>query len=470
MPAEPAEARPIGWRDLVVEGRLPRFALVCAGTWLAAADELVTATIMPSAASEIGGYSAFGWAVAIFLLGSILGGATAGRVSLRLGLKSAMAVAGAAYALGCAASALAPSMGFFLAGRLLQGLGGGWVIGLSYVAVTSLFPQGLWPRVLSGLAGVWGVATLFSPLIGGLFAQAGFWRGAFWFFALQGAGFIAAVNLLVPASARADQPPARPPFVQIAILAIAIAAIGGAGLVRPPALAAGSALAGVACLALFLRIDTHAQTHLLPRTIGDAKSAAAAGLFMIFCLNVATVSFSVYGTALLQRLYGATPILAGYILAGGAMAWTLAALAIAGRGSGRGAIRIGVVMIALGQAGLMVAVPHGSVGLIAALTLATGTGFGLAWAFAASRIVANTPDADRALASASVPTASMIGAAVGSAASGAIASGLGFGREMSLAHASAAGFWLFAAFVPFAAAACVAAWRLSSKRFAAAVG
>ena len=94
MTAEPAETQTIGWRDLVIEGRLPRFALVCAGTWLAAADELVTATIMPSAASEIGGYSAFGWAVAIFLLGSILGGATAGRLSLRLGLKTAMAAAG----------------------------------------------------------------------------------------------------------------------------------------------------------------------------------------------------------------------------------------------------------------------------------------------------------------------------------------------------------------------------------------
>jgi hypothetical protein len=184
---------------------------------------------------------------------------------------------------------------------------------------------------------------------------------------------------------------------------------------------------------------------------------------------VATVSFSVYGTALLQRLYGAPPILAGYILAGGAMAWTFAALVIAGRGSGRGAIRIGVALIALGQAGLMIAVPRGSVGLIGALTLATGTGFGLAWAFVASRIVANTPDAERALASASVPTASMIGAAVGAAASGAIAAGLGFGREMSLAHASAAGFWLFAAFAPFSALAGVAAWRLTSTRFVAAV-
>ncbi|HEX4196571.1 MAG TPA: MFS transporter [Caulobacteraceae bacterium] len=453
----------------MADGRLPRFALVCAGTWLGAADELVTATIMPSAAAEIGGYSAFGWAVAIFLLGSILGGATAGRLSLRLGLRSSMAMAGAAYALGCAASALAPGMAFFLAGRLLQGLGGGWVVGLCYVAVTSLFPQALWSRVLSGLAAVWGVATLVSPLIGGLFAQAGFWRGAFWFFAVQGVGFIAAISLLVPASAAAAKtPPARAPFAQVAVLAVAIMAIGAAGLWRAPPLAAVSAVAGLACLGLFLRVDTRAQTHLLPRAVGDAKSAAAAGLFMIFALNVATVSFSVYGTALLQKLYGAPPILAGYILGGGALAWTLAALGVAGRGSGRAAIRAGVVLIALGQAGLMAAVPHGSVALIGALTLTTGAGFGLAWAFAASRIVANTDEADRALASASVPTASMIGAAVGAAAAGAIASSLGFGRDMSLSHASAAGFWLFAAFTPFAAAACVAAWRLTSSRFVAA--
>jgi hypothetical protein len=99
------------------------------------------------------------------------------------------------------------------------------------------------------------------------------------------------------------------------------------------------------------------------------------------------------------------------------------------------------------------------------LTLASGTGFGLAWAFVASRIVANTPETERALASGAVPTASMIGAAVGAAAAGAIASGLGFGREMSQTHASVAGFWLFAAFVPFGILACLAAWRLTSTRF-----
>src|ERR1700761_7194544 len=107
---------PARWGDLFVEGRLAKFALICVGTWLNAADELMTATIMPSVARDIGGYAWFGWAVATFLLGSILGGATAGRLSASLGLRRAIAVGGSIYALGCVASALSPSVAWFLIG------------------------------------------------------------------------------------------------------------------------------------------------------------------------------------------------------------------------------------------------------------------------------------------------------------------------------------------------------------------
>jgi MFS family permease len=466
MAADLASTPTIGWRDLVAEGRLPRFALVCAGTWLAAADELVTATIMPSAARDIGGYSAFGWAVAIFLLGSILGGATAGRLASRLGLKRAMAVAGAAYAVGCTASACAPDMGFFLAGRLAQGLGGGSVVGLSYVASTSLFPQALWSRVLSGLAGVWGVATLFGPLIGGIFAQAGFWRGAFWIFAAQGVGFIAATAVLVPRDAGgggAGQQ--RLPLVQILVLATSVGAIGAAGLLPSPAETVGSAMIGLALLGLFLRIDGRAAASLLPRDVGRLGSATAAGLFMVFALSASTTAFGVYGSALMQKLYGVPPIVAGYVLGGGAMGWTLTALAVAGLRFARGSIRLGVALIALCQTTMMLAVPHGSIGLIAALVFGSGAGFGLTWAFAAARMVANTAEAERALASGAVPTASMIGAAVAAAAAGSIATALGVGRNMSVGEARLAGFWLFAAFTPLMLAACLSAWRLTSTRF-----
>jgi MFS family permease len=463
MPAEQASESPSHWRDLVADGRLPKFALICAGTWLTAADELMTATIMPSVAHDIGGYAWFGWAVAAFLLGSILGGATAGRLSVRFGLRPALAIGGGAYALGCVASALAPAIGWFLLGRLLQGLGGGWVVGLCYVAVTALFPQSVWARVFSALAGVWGAATLISPLIGGLFAEAGIWRGAFWLFAAQGLGFIAAGWVLLKAQPNpAGASTSRPPYAQVLALTVSVVAIGAAGLWPTAGQAALSAVFGLAVFGLFLWLDHAASSRLLPRSASDPRSAAGAGLLMIFCLQASTVAFSVYGSALLQTLHHARPILAGYILGGSALAWTAAALGVAGRRADRLFIRLGSAIIFLTLLGLAAVTPHGGLPLIALFAMAQGGGFGLAWSFTASRVVANTPEAERAFASSSMPTAQLIGAAVGAAAAGAIANLLGFGQGITPARASLAGFWLFASFAPLALVGCLAAWRLTS--------
>ncbi|MDR3512838.1 MAG: MFS transporter [Caulobacteraceae bacterium] len=443
---------------------MPKFALVCAGTWLTAADELTTATIMPSVARDIGGYAWFGWAVAAFLLGSILGGATAGRLSVRFGLRPALTVGGGVYALGCAASALSPSIGWFLLGRLLQGLGGGWVVGLCYVAVSSLFPQSMWARVFSALAGVWGAATLVSPLIGGLFAEAGVWRGAFWLFAAQGLAFIVAGALLIRPGAGAAEPQGeRPPYAQVLVLTLAVVAIGAAGLWPTGGEAAVSAIVGLALLGLFLRLDARASARLLPRSAGDPRTVAGAGLLMIFCLQAATIAFSVYGSALLQTLHHARPILAGYILGGSAFAWTAAALGVAGRGPDVLFIRLGTGVIGLALIGLALTIPHGPLPVIVVCVMAQGAGFGLAWSFSAARIVANTPEPERAFASSSMPTAQLIGAAVGAAAAGAIANLLGFGHGVTTARASLAGFWLFASFVPLAAVGWLAALRLTAS-------
>ena len=148
------------------------------GVWLNAADTLVTATVMPSVARDLGGYAYFGWAVAGYLLGSILAGASAGQLSQRLGLRAAAILAAVAYAGGCALSAAAPDIGLFLAGRLLQGVGAGWIVGFCYVAIGVVFPERLWTRMFGAAAGVWGVASFLGPLVGGLFAAAGAWRGA----------------------------------------------------------------------------------------------------------------------------------------------------------------------------------------------------------------------------------------------------------------------------------------------------
>ena len=105
-----------------------------------------------------------------------------------------------------------------LVGRLVQGLGGGAMLALSYVGVSLLFPERLWTRVLAIVSGVWGVSSLVGPLVGGVFASAGLWRGAFWAFAAQALLLVVLTPLLVAAHGRRRLAAARFPGRQIAAL------------------------------------------------------------------------------------------------------------------------------------------------------------------------------------------------------------------------------------------------------------
>lgn len=457
------EAKTFGWRALMAEGRLARFALLCLGIWLNAADSLMTATIMPSVAADIGGYAYFGWTIAGFILGAILAGASAGQISMRLGLRLSMVLAAAAYALGCIVSGAATEIATFLVGRLLQGIGAGWVVGLCYVAIGTMFPQSLWARVLAAVSGVWGVATLLSPLIGGLFAEAGLWRAAFWLFAAQGIGFgFAAFFLLSPA--KPQDVSGVMPVRQLVILTGGILCIAAAGLVPDILRAALLGVAGLVLLGLFVRSDGRASSPLLPRSSADLMSAAGSGYMMIFALAASAIGFSVYGSAIMQALFGTSPLVAGYILGVESMSWTLCALAVASladRWHGL-FIKLGALAVVIGVTLLAFTMRSGPLLAIATASLFLGSGFGLAWAFIARRIIASVGDSERALASSAVPTVQMIGYAAGSAGAGVIANFLGFADGITAATATRASFWIFASFVPVALIGLAAAWRLAT--------
>ena len=196
----PGEASDRSWRDLLAEGRLARIALIWLGIWLNAADSLVTATLMPSVGADLSGYGWFSWTIAGFLVGAILANASAGRVSELLGLRRATVIAGLVFAGGCAVSAAAPTMGLFVVGRVVQGLGSGWISGFAMVAIALLFPERHLGRVFASAAGVWGVATVLGPLVGGIFGNGR--RVAYRFLALRGAGDGVHPRRAVPAQGR----------------------------------------------------------------------------------------------------------------------------------------------------------------------------------------------------------------------------------------------------------------------------
>jgi MFS family permease len=453
------------WRGLLNAELAPRFALLCLGIWLNAADTLVTVTIMPSVAKEIGGWQYFGWSIAAFLLGSILAGACAGKLSIRFGLRRATALAGVVYAVGCAMGALAPDFLVFVAGRLVQGLGAGAIVSLCYVAISAMFPESLWPRVYGAVAGVWGAATLLGPLCGGLFAEAGFWRGAFWFFVVQAVIFVGAVLVMVPAAPRAPEG-GRIPKRQLALLTLGVTLIAAAGVVPNGLAAALCAVFGTLAMAAMLLVNGRTSDRLLPRSASDLATATGLGLMVIFFCEAATVGFSVYGPTFIQVLHGADPLLSGYVIGGIAAGWTAFSFVVAGlkpRHEGL-AIRLGAVVIAIGVAWGAYEMVHGGLVGITLSMITLGSGFGICWAFLAKRVIGGAPVEEQPLASAAVPTTQLIGGAVGAAAAGALANALGFAHGVTPAGGLANGLWLFYAFVPLAVVGLAAAWRLGARK------
>ena len=451
------------WRDLVSPTLAPRAALVILGVWLNAADALVTATIMPSVARDLGGAAYYGWAVAFYLTGSILAGASTGQISHRLGLRPAMILSALAYAAGCALSAAAPTIALFLVGRVLQGVGAGWLVGFCYVAIGVVFPERLWARMFGATAGVWGVASLLGPLIGGVFASAGHWRGAFWMFAGQGGLFAVACVALAPPG-KADDADTRPlAWRTLAVLAGAILLIAAADVVGGVGAPVALLAAGVALLGLAARVNAWPGERLLPPDAARPASVAGAGYALIFAMEVATVVINVYEAAILQSVYGVSPLVAGYAVAVMAVGWTAAALLVSNQPERRhGAFIIaGATVIVAGCVLMALAIAHWPFGWIIAAGAIIGVGFGLSWSLATGRILHALPEADRAIGSAAVPTTQLIGGAVGAAAAGAAANLLGLAQAFTPAHARAASPWLFGAFVPIAALGWLAAVRLA---------
>ncbi len=438
------------------------FAMLCLGIWLNAVDTLVTATIMPSVAREIGGYAYFAWATAGFLLGSILSGAGAGIVADRFGVRRALAACGLLYAVGCGASALAGSIWPFLAGRLIQGAGAGFLVGLCYVAVRAHFESRLWSSVFAALSAVWGVATLLGPLVGGLFAGAHHWRGVFWLFAVQAMAF-AIATLALPPAERSTAPSREGfPGAQLLVLATAVLLVAIAGVLGRPVLAGAMVIGGLGLLALTLRLDRQARCRLLPVGADDLSLRPAQGYATVLLLSASVAGFSVYAAALLQARLGLSPLQAGYVVASDAAGWTVTALMVARAPAylQGGFIRAGACVATAGLASCALTLSRTGVWPVCVSATVMGSGFGLCWSFVSQNVLAALPDGEGAIGSAAIPTTQMLGSALGAAASGVIANLMGFSGGFSAVTAARAAPMLVGAFVPAAALATVAAWRL----------
>jgi MFS family permease len=452
------------WTDLVAEGRGVRLALIVLGVWLNAADSLVTSTIMPTVSRDLGGYAYFSWATAAYMVGAILSGATAARLTARFGLRRAMVAAGLVTAAGCGVSAAAPEMITLVAGRFVQGLGAGWIVGACYAAIGAMFPARHLARTFGVMTSVWGVATVLGPLVGGLFAEGAQWRALFWMFGGQCLVFVAAALWLLPEETTA--PTHDEPWAQLALVLAGVGLIAAADLTRGVVVAGGLCLASLAVFVLAARSPTPTGGGLFPREAGAPATVIGAAYLSYFALTAAAMCFSVYAPALLQILYRLSPLAAGYAAGLEALSWTVAALAVAGtdeRWHGL-IIRCGAVCIVGALALLAPAMRLGPLWAILAAAAVLGAGFGLMSGLTSRRVIGAAADGEREVASAGINSVRQVGNAAGACLAGIVANLLGMGVGVTIASAQASAVWLFALAAPVACIGAVGSWRVAAAR------
>lgn len=431
--SEPTTA-PAGWGELVRSGQWANLVLIAFGVWLHAADELMVSTITPALIAAIGGHQYVAWLTSLYEIGSIVAGAGSGLMVLTFGLNRAMALAAAVYCGGCVLSGLSPSMEPMLAGRLVQGMGGGAMIAIAFVAIYRVLPDRLTARGYALLSVVWGGAAFAGPLIGAMFAEAGVWRWAFLFYAAQAALFSFVALTRLPGVEKRDAVRHGFPW-RVLLLGAGVVAISQAGVTHSAAQSSAWAALGFALLGLFLWRDSLAgPSRMLPFGAWKWTQPQGQVISLVLFLSISTMGLITYGPLLMNRIHAMSAYQAGFVLLLESVAWSVVAIWAAGVSDRweRPMIAAGFTIAASGVAMQTLVMTWGPPWAIAAGAAMAGGGFGMAFVFMVRRAGRLVGAGDRERIASAIPTTQRLGYALGAAFTGIVANASGFGEAAGI--------------------------------------
>lgn len=463
------------WSELLRGKNAPRSIALSGGIALYATNTYIATTILPSVVAEIGGLALYAWSTTLYVVASILGSALTSKLLQRTGPRLAYTVATLIFMVGVLICALAPSMPVMLVGRLIQGLGGGMLLALCYSMIQLVFEERLWPRAMALVSGMWGVATLVGPAVGGVFAEMDAWRFAFGAMVPISLAYMVLTHRALPPRDATASTPTRLPVPQLVLLAAAVLAVcAGSVSALPSWNLLGIAVCAVLVYAL-VRHESNATIRLLPK---DALKfdAPLCALYATTCLLVIGMSSEIFMPYFLQHLHGQSPLVAGYMAALMAAGWTVSEILSSGW-SGRSAQRAilaGPLFIVAGLVLLAITTPVESLGEWARLApiclglFLVGFGIGLGWPHLLTRILQVASEQDKDTAAASITTLQLFAMALGAALAGVISNVAGINDATGNAGIANAAQWLFALFTLAPVLAWVMARRATRVKVAAA--
>lgn len=296
---------------------------------LAALDQTIVATALPTIVGDLGGLDKISWIVTAYVLTSAISTPLYGKLGDQFGRKHMVRVAIVMFVGGSALCGLAQTMMQLVMFRAVQGLGAGGLMVVSMAAMADVAS----PRERSKYAGyfgaIFGGATIAGPLIGGFLTDHVSWPWIFYVNLPLGALAFAIVTVAMPARPRATS--SQIDYLGTTVLALAIGAFvlmttwGGQRFDWLSPAIIGMGLAVVVLTAVFIAIERRSPEPMLPLVVfRDRTVSVACGLGV--CQGLAVMGTSAFIPLFLQMVVGISATNSGLNMAPMMVGNTVAAI------------------------------------------------------------------------------------------------------------------------------------------------
>ncbi|MDX1484602.1 MAG: MFS transporter [Alphaproteobacteria bacterium] len=431
-PSAAADIPKASLSELFQGGRALYTVLVLLGVGLYALMNLVIAIVMPTVVADIGGAGFYAWPAMLYTIGAIVGAASLGPVWSVFGRRRGYAVSGLLFMVATAGCALAPDMAILIVSRACQGFAGGLITGGGMALVSGLFTEPQRKRIMALHQGVWMIAQLMGPAVGGAFAEIGWWRGSFWTMVPVMLGFAVLAWFKIPEGRGEDAAGRRSgpfPFLRLGLLTGGVFAVALAGPVFDGAMRILMIAAAVVLVVVCLRLDARAANRLYPTGALSIFSPVGLGLWILLLGGMAQTSVNVFMPLLLQVVHGVTPLFVSFIAITVSAGWTVATFVVSGYAGRREdhALRAGPLMMLIGLGGIVVCAQLPLLWVLTAAAFMLGLGVGAHNVLLVTKIMGSGLEGEERVTGSSIPSMRSLGTAFGAAIGGMVASVAGLG-------------------------------------------
>jgi EmrB/QacA subfamily drug resistance transporter len=366
------------------------------------------------------------WTIAAYTITTASLMLSSGSVGDRFGRRTVLQAGLGLFTLASLGCSLAPSVGWLIAFRALQGAGGSALTPMSMGIITATFADpASRTRAIGMWSGTWGIGMVTGPVLGGVLAGAWGWRSLFWVNILPGLAGIVLAGLFIPDSRAARPRRGDPPGQILVIVFLACLTCGiieGATLGwRSPAIVAAF-VGSAAALALLIGWERRRADPLIDLRVFRSLPFSGA-LVITVCSFACLGGFLFLTTIYLQDVRGLTALRAGIALiplaAATAVAGPLAGRLMARRGA-RGPVTVGGAALGAGCLVLAQAPPAASWALLAAAYAVFGVGYGAVNTVIAAVAVAGMPRAQAGVAGGITSAGRQAGQSLGVSVVGAV--------------------------------------------------